>query len=216
VRDIEEIYNTHLKTSRTRKNLPYRLRKDFVGIENDENYAILLKLENFFKRNSFINMKDFFEAPYLIYEDETYFDLNFYLTQKAMKAYNIFQRKKTYMDPDSDIQKQSILDGLMFIYAFCKEKQIPLSEYLNHKTNALNTVFLHLKEKNISIYNCLALEGFQKTLNQNNYELLEFMLGDIISKISIFRTKFYSSNICKKKCIEGLKIIKHRLDKYKI
>lgn len=213
MKNIEEIYNTYLRISRSKKNLPYRLRKDFDNIKDEEIYPSLLKLENFFKRNQYVNLNDFFEAPYFLYEDENYFNLDFYLSQKAIKAYNIFQRKKNYLDPDSDIQLKSVSDGNLFIYKFCKSNKIKLSDYLKHKTNSMNTVFLHLKEKNISIYNCLALPNFQNCMNGQNYELLEFMLGDIISRISNFRTKFYSSTKCKKISIDGLKIIQERLDK---
>lgn len=212
---LENIYNTYLRISRSKKNLPYKIRKDFSDIQNNENYTTLLKLENFFKRNSYVNMNDFFEAPYLVYEDEKDFNLNFYLSQKAIKIYSLYQKKKTYLDPDSDIQKKSVLNGLEFIYNFCKNNKIELSDYMKHKTNAMNTVFLHLKEKNVSVYNCLAFPDFQKTVNEQNYELLEFMLGDIISRLSIFRTKFYASDKCKKISIEGLKILRDRLDKYK-
>lgn len=213
MKNIETIYNTYLRISRSKKNLPYKLRKNFSSIQNEEIYPCLLKLENFFKRNQYVNLNDFFEAPYLLYEDESFFNLDFYLSQKAIKAYNIFQRKKTYLDPDSDIQIKAVSDGNLFIYKFCKSNKIKLSEYLNHKTNNMNTVFLHLKEKNISIYNCLALPNFQNCMNGQNFELLEFMLGDIISRISNFRTKFYSSNKCKKVSVDGLKIIKEQLDK---
>jgi hypothetical protein len=213
VKSIEDIYNTYLRISRSKKNLPYKLRKDFKNIQSEEIYPSLLRLENFFKRNQYVNLNDFFEAPFLIYEDESFFNLNFFLTQKAIKAYNIFQRKKTYLDPDSEIQLKAVSDGVFFIYQFCKTNKIKLTEYSKHKTNTMNSVFIHLKEKNISIYNCLALPNFQSSVNEQNFELLEFMLGDIVSKISIFRTKFYSSGKCKKISIDGLKIIQERLDK---
>jgi hypothetical protein len=213
MKDIENIYNTYLRISRGKRNLPYKNRKDFSNITDDEKYPTLLKLENFFKRNSYVNLNNFFEAPYELYTDEKYFDLDFYLTQKAIKIYNLYQKKKTYMDPDSDIQIKSVKDGLLFIYGFCKKNELSLEEYLTHKTNSMNSFFLHLKEKEISIYNCLAFANFQKVVNENNYEILEFMLGDIVSKISIFRTKFYASNKCKKISHDGLKILKETLDK---
>ena len=214
MKDIENIYNTYLRISRSKRNLPFKYRKDFSDIANDEKYSTLLKLENFFKRNSYVNLNNFFEAPYELYSDEKYFDMDFYLTQKAIKIYNLYQRKKTYIDPDSEIQIKSIKDGLFFIYNFCKNNQISLENYITHKTNNMNSVFLHLKKKEVSIYNCLAFLNFQKIVNDNNYEILEFMLGDIISKLSIFRTKFYASNKCKKISQDGLKILKEKLDKY--
>ena len=215
MKNLENIYNTYLRISRTKKNLPYKTRRDFSNISTDVNYVTLLKLENFFSRNPYVNLNDFFEAPYIVYDDETHFDLSFYISQKAMKTYSLFQKKKTYLDPDSDIQRKSVLSGLEFIYKFCKENKISLHGYMLHKTNEMNTVFLHLKEKNISVYNCLAFPNFDKVVNSQNYELLEFMLGDIISKLSVFRTKLYSSVKCKKISVDGLKILKDRLDIYK-
>ena len=195
-RSIENIYNTYLRISRSRKNLPYKLRRDFSDIETHKDYTTLLKLESFFQRNPYVNLYDFFDAPYKIYKEEDYFDLKFFLSQKAIKLYNIFQRKKIFLDPDSDIQKDAVKNGLSFIYNFCKSNDIKLSEYLNHKTNSMNTVFIHLKEKNISIYNCLAFPNFQSYANNQNFELMEFMLGDVFSKISNFRTRFLSSKKC--------------------
>ena len=164
MKNIENIYNTYLRISRGKRNLPYKIRKDFSNIVDDEKYPTLLKLESFFKRNSYVNLNNFFEAPYELYTDEKYFDLDFYLTQKAIKIYNLYQKKKTYMDPDSDIQIKSIKDGLIFIYEFCKKNEISLEEYVTHKTNSMNSVFVHLKEKEISIYNCLALTTLMKSV----------------------------------------------------
>lgn len=212
MKNLENIYNTYLRVSRTKKNLPYKIRKDFSKISDDANYVTLLKLQNFFIRNPYVNLNDFFEAPYMVYDDESHFDLNFYIGQKAMKTYSLYQKKKTYLDPDSDIQRKSVLSGLEFIYNFCKENKMGLQDYMLHKTNTMNTVFIHLKEKNISVYNCLAFSNFDKTVNSQNYELLEFMLGDIISKLPIFRTKFYASEKCKRISLEGLKILKEKLD----
>ena len=215
MRDLPDIYNTYLRNSRVKRNLPFKKKIDFSGIADDPKYVTLLKLENFFKRNPYINLNDFFEAPYELYRDEKYFDLDFFITQKAVKVYNIFEKKKILLDPDSDLQRSSVISGLEFIYNFCKQNSLQLEQYMEHKTNAISTVFIHLKEKNISIYNCLAFPDFQSTINQHNYEMLEFMLGDIISKISFFRTKFYNSNKCIKISLGGLKILKEKLAIYK-
>ena len=216
MKGIDQIYNTYLRISRSKKNLPFKLRKDFSNIQNEEKYPVLLKLENFFKRNPYVNLNDFFEAPYNVYEDEKDFGLEFYLSQKAVKIYNLYQKKKTFSDPDSDIQRKAVLNGLEFIYEFCKLKKITIDDYINHMTNGMATVFIHLKEKQISIYNCLAFDDFQKTINKHNYELLDFMLGDTISKISIFRTKYYSSKKCMNISKQGLKILKEKLANFKI
>lgn len=211
MRTLEDIYNTYLRIQRTKKNLPFKLRKDFSDIQSHESYATLLKLENFFKRNNYVNLNDFFSAPYEFYKDEKHFDLDFYLTQKAVKIYSLYQKKKLFLDPDSDIQIQCALDGLKFIYKFCKNNNLQLKDYLNHMTNGMHTVFVHLKEKNVTIYNTLAFDNFQSIVNKENYQVLEFMLGEIISHLPIFRTKFYSSKVCKNTCQNGLKILEKKL-----
>jgi hypothetical protein len=212
MRDVEYIYNAYNRIQRKRKGLPYKNRKDFSDIQNNENYATLLKLEQFFKRNHYININDFFESPHDLYADENYFKLDFYLSQKAMKAYSIYQRKKVFSDPDSDIQRKFVLEGWKYIYDFCVQENINLDQYIDHKTNLLNTVFIHLKEKNVSIYNCLVFDNFQRVVNSQNYEMLEFMLGDLVSKIPIFRTRFYSSKKCKKIAQGGYEILKEKLE----
>jgi hypothetical protein len=58
------------------------------------------------------------------------FNLDFYLSQKAIKIYSLYQKKKTYLDPDSDIQRKSVLNGLEFIYNFCKNTRYPLCNNL--------------------------------------------------------------------------------------
>lgn len=211
MKNIESIYNTYLRVSRSKKGQPFKLRKDFSNIHNEEFYPTLLRLENFFNRNSYVNVSDFFEAPYEVYEDEKHFDLKFYLGAKAVKVYTLFQQKKLISDPDSELNINAATEGLKFIYNFCKENGLKISEYLDHTTNNMNTVFVHLKEKNLSIYNCLAFPNFQQIVNNNNFELLEFMLGDIIAKLPIFRTKFYASKQCKKICTNGLEILKEKL-----
>jgi hypothetical protein len=211
VKTLEDIYNTYLRVQRTKKNLPFKLRKDFSDIQSHRHYATLLKLENFFKRNSYVNLNDFFSAPYELYKDEKHFDLDFYLSQKAVKVYTLYQKKKIYLDPDSEIQIECVLEGLRFIYKFCKENEIKLKDYLEHMTNGMHTVFVHLKQKNVSIYNCLAFNNFQSTVNKENFQVLEFMLGEIISRLPIFRTKFYSSKVCKNTSLNGLKIIEKKL-----
>lgn len=211
MKTIEDIYNAHLRVSRSKKGQPYKERKDFSDIQNHKDYNVLLRLEGFFKRNPYINLKDFFESPYDVYEDEDYFPLDFYLSQKAVKIYSLYQKKKTYSDPDSDLQKKYLIDGFSFIYNFCKSNKLQVDDYLSHKTNNMSTVFLHLKEKSISIYNCLSFTNFQETINNHSYELLEFMLGDIISKLPNFRTKYYASKKCIKISKQALKILKEKL-----
>ena len=71
------IYNCYLETSRKLNNKPFKYRKDFEGFEEKEEYILVSKLSRFFAKYSNINIKDFFEAPYFVY-NEKYFDLKFF------------------------------------------------------------------------------------------------------------------------------------------
>ena len=64
------IYNCYLETSRKLNNKPFKYRKDFEGFEEKEEYILVSKLSRFFAKYSNINIKDFFEAPYFVYNEK--------------------------------------------------------------------------------------------------------------------------------------------------
>jgi hypothetical protein len=213
--DIEFIYNTYLKISRVKQNKPYKLRTDFSDFKNTEHYAPILKLKNFFDRNYTVNIEDFFVAPYEVYEEEGYYDLSFYNSLAAIKVYNLFCNKITQLEPDSDLQVKNIIRGLKFIEKFCSDNKVKLENYLNHKkeNSVTNSFIIHLKEKNISIYNLFAFKNFERIYSGLDYEVLRFILKDIPLRISILRAKYYASKIGKNLSIKGLKLIENKLKK---
>ncbi len=89
--DFEKaIYNAHLKESRSAKNQPYKLRKDFSKV-NSTVTLCLKKLSDFFTKHKEISPNDFFKAPYFVYPEGETFDLKFYTTQKAISVYKIYR-----------------------------------------------------------------------------------------------------------------------------
>lgn len=206
---LEKIYNTYLKVSRTQNNKPFRYRKNFEGFENEKNYLPVLRLKNFFLRHPQIKMEDYFLAPYIVFssEKDSYYDLGFYNSQQAVKVYTMYNKKLLMEDPDSDLQLQKIKEGLVFIRNFCLEKKISLEEYTQYKSEKIHDFLIHLTNKQISIYNLFPLKGAEVTLKQYDFELLQFILKDIASRISHLRTKFYASSQAKKFCAAGLKKI---------
>jgi hypothetical protein len=52
----------------------------------------------FFINNKSVNPTDFFKAPYTVYPEGETFHLNFYTTQKAIKAYKIFIKNSKPVD----------------------------------------------------------------------------------------------------------------------
>ena len=217
----EKIYNTYLRISRSKNNKPFRYRKDFDGFESDKNYLPVLKLRSFFTRNSAVNMEDFFIAPYEIFKNDNgaFYDLQFYNSLQAVKVYTIYSKRAMMDDPDSDLQLQKITDGLKFIKNFCVANKILLKDYLNFKSIKTNDFLLHLKEKNVTIYNLFPFKNLEQILKQYDFELLSFIIGDLAPRISYFRTKYYGSkkaNILAKTGLKKIeKIIQDSLEKEK-
>jgi hypothetical protein len=211
---IEDIYNTYLRISKKRQNKPFKLRTNWENFEQSDYYPTLVKLKSFFDRNYIVNVEDFFTAPYEVYEEEGFYDLSFYNSMTAIKVYGIFCDKKNNLDPDSELQKNSVLRGIVFIYKFCLDKKISLSDYLLFKEQGanVNSFVVHLKEKKISTYNLFPFKNFDKVWSSIDYNTLRFVLDDVASKISIYRSKFYGSKLTKNISITGLKVIEKKLN----
>lgn len=193
------IYNCYLETSRKLNNKPFKYRKNFDGFEEKEEYALVCKLSLFFSKYPNINVKDFFEAPYFVY-NEKYFDLKFFISQKAIKSYTAYQNKFLPENPDHDQSIQKLKDSYEFIFKFCKEHQLSLDEYTEFidPTRKWHEFLLHLKYRNISIYPLFIFPNFDKILKQYDREIKDFAFGDTFQNINFYRTKYYSSSKCKK------------------
>ena len=90
----KDIYNKYLRISRTAKNKPYKLRLNFDGFENEENYTHIKKLQLFFEKYSHVKIEDFFNAPYIVYpKTDQIFDLKFYCSYNATKVYSLYNKK---------------------------------------------------------------------------------------------------------------------------
>lgn len=213
--DIKYIYNTYLRVSRKRQNKPFKLRQNWDGFESNENYLPLIKLKNFFDRNYIVNIEDYFNAPYEVYPEDTFYDLHYYNTLSAIKVYNIFCNIKNNLNPDSELQIENVVRGLKFIKQFCINKNILLGDYLFYKESGatINAFVVHIKEKHITFYNLFPFKDFDKVYSNIDPYALKFILNDIYGKISIFRSKFYGSKNCKQIASQGLKLIEQALTK---
>lgn len=208
----KRIYNTFLAISRKKQNKPFKLRQDFENFEQDEKFPAIKKLAYFFERFPNIDINDFFLAPYSIYvnDENTYYDLQFYLSQKARAVYTMYMKKKESVDADSEENLKKCKDSLLFIYKFCKDKGCSVKEYLNIKEeNSLLPAFaVHLKNRDINIYTLFAFEDFETKFFQIPSDLLEFIFGSLYTDFAQLRRKFVMSEKCKQVCRNGLNIIK--------
>lgn len=207
----EHIYNTFLRTTRTRSNKPFKYRKDFTGL-SDKTKSAVKKIAYFLQKFEHIKLDDFFIAPYKVYADETYFELEYYTTLKATKAYTLYQKKKIYSDPDSEDQLTNIKDALQFILTFCKDKQIQLDNYLLYKEDIIPSFLIHLKEHKVNMFVLLGFTNMTKELAKVSPDMIRFIIDEeMYNKIDVFRTKLFASEKAKHLVSKGLQRIQNIL-----
>jgi len=187
----KRIYNSHLAISRKMRDKPFRIRKDFSDMDQTK-LDRLASLERFFNSYQNIKIDDYFSAPYVIFEDDDYFDLDFYLTSKAKKAYSQYMKKIEMDDPDSESSLNRMVDSLKFVKNFCREKNLTLKEYPLYIEGALPTMIDHLKNHHINMY---ALHALGVTKIEVENRILDFIFSDFWITFQKTKNKF----ICRKK-----------------
>jgi hypothetical protein len=189
------IYNNFLEVSKKINNKPVKYRKNFDNFP-DENYIIINKLSSFFKKFEHLKIKDFFEAPYFVY-GENYFDLKFYLSPKAIKAYTLYNDKFLLNNPDDSKTISKMQDSIKFIYNYCKDKNINIGKYLNVREGDFNVFLKHIKNRDIIIFILFAFNNFERVLSSIDPEIKN-MYSSNFSRLNYIRTKYYSSSKAKK------------------
>lgn len=189
------IYNNFLEVSKKINNKPVKYRKNFDNFPG-KNYIIINKLSSFFKKFNHLKIKDFFEAPYFVY-NENYFDLKFYLSPKAIKAYTLYNDKFLLNNPDDEKTLLKMQDSIKFIYNYCKNKDINIKEYLLVNEGEYNVFLKHIKNRDVIIFVLFAFNNFEKTLSSIDNEIKN-MYSSNFTKLNYIRTKYYSSSKAKK------------------
>ena len=201
------IYNKFLATTRSIQNKPFKLRKRFDNID-DLTTVCLKKLSLFFNRFKHVDVDKFFRAPWEMYIDKGNFDLKFYTTQRALKVYTLYIQRQAMRKPDTEEQLYDIKQSLKYIYRFCNNTNITVDEYMSHKTGDIHTFMLHLKEHKVNIYTLFGFPNFENKMKQFDTDHLKFMLGDIATNLSEFRTNYITSQHAKNFIKLGLDKIK--------
>ena len=207
--DFEQlIYNTHLRISRQKKNLPFKYRKDFTYL-NDIYINNVKKIAIFLAKFPHIKLEDFIRAPYERYSDESHFDLDYYTTLKATKAYTLFIKRRESLEPDNEEQLTYIIESLKFISTFCKEQGIDVDNYIEHRTGNSSSYILHLKEHRVNVYSLFGFSNFERSLRSIDSDILKFILGeDFLNKLSRYRLKLFTSKKAKTLVELGIQKIK--------
>ncbi len=201
----QEIYNTYLSVSRGLKNKPWKPRKDFEGFDKSEQGLLCMRLSLFFKRFPQINIKDFLSAPYILYKDEDYFDLKFYLTQKAISCYSAVQKQKLEESPDSDNQIQDIIRSVKFIGNKIITSGITFKHYLTQKNGYTYSSVMDYVEGNINLYFLLALPNFDIIFDSMSDQDRELYCKTFHKDIVKFKLRLNNSIKAKKIINESIK-----------
>ena len=188
------IYNNFLEVSKKVNNRPVKYRKDFNNFPDDK-YIFINKLSSFFNKFDNIKIKDFFEAPYFVY-GENYFDLKFYLSQKAIKAYTLYNDNYILNNPDSINTLNKLKESVSFIYKYCKDKKIELKDYLNYKEGDFNVFLKHIKNRDINFFILFSFDNLNKVLGGIDIGIMTIYSNNF-NKINYLRTKYYSSSKAK-------------------
>ena len=202
-----EIYNAYLGTSRQARNQPWRPRKDFDGFDKTPDGIICKRLELFFKKFPQIDPREFFNAPYIIYKDESHFPLNFYTTQKSIAIYTAIQKQKKEESPDTSDQIADIKKSLKYLAVQCFNRNITLEEYCTAKNGYGYQPFIDFAEKRLNIYVLIKLPFFDTQLNSYNLQDRELYLKDTYNNLSKYKMRLNVSTRAKALIDEGLKLI---------
>ena len=209
--DEQSIYNSYLTVSRSIHNEPFRLRKDFSKFDAEKEITVK-RLDIFFKKYTHIRVNDFFKAPYYVFDMDEHFDLNFYITQKALKAYSMYVKKMELDSADSDYNLSAVLASLRFIKEFCKDRGINITKYIEVQDEYMPQFFVHLKDHKVSFYCLLGFNEFEKKFKLIDRDILGVAFSDnILNRLETLNVKFLNSKTCKHLVHAGINKLKNEI-----
>lgn len=193
----QRIYNEHLKSYRTAAGKPYKFRKDFSEIDPSIELHVK-RVARLLHKFPHISLVDYFQAPYTVYDSGDRFDLKYYTSPRAMKAYTLYMQQEVNTDPDAPHVLQRISNALQHLSDFCKSHKITTDVYPSHITNSMPTFLLHLKERKITPHILVELHNTLPILRQQDPEIIRFMFGEsFYNNINVYKNKYLASKTCK-------------------
>lgn len=207
----EVIYNKHLAISRSIKNKPFKLKKDFSDITNTDKAKHLKRLSIFFKKHPEINFDLFFEAPYKLYPDVAYFGLEYFASLRAIKAYTTYKKIVFLQNPDKQLEQ--VKNSLRFIAQFCVEQNLYFHQYSSHKTADLFTWMKHYKENKINVYSMFMFANVLSSTKQLADDVQHFFVGEFVNSFETLYMQYHKSQILKPYCEKALPILENFVEK---
>lgn len=201
------IYNKYLKYSRRGK--PYTPRQDFSAFK-EEDVSLLQKLAYMFNVYKQINVDDFLEAPFKVYESDDFIPLQFFCTQRAKKCYTVYKQQKELQNIDGEYHIQNIKESLKFIYKFCKDQNRNIKDYLLIENQSIPVFLQHLKECKIDIYVIFGFDNYQQIIDSIPTDIICLMFEDLYAEIDRCYSRYAISKRCKQVIKDGIKQLGER------
>lgn len=191
--DLEKhLYNKHLAVSRSEKNKPFKIKKDFSDVVNTDKHKFLKRISTLFAKHPEINPDTFFRAPYKLYPDVQYFALDFFSTLRSIKAYTTYKKQIFLQDPDS--QLESVKESLRFIANFCIQQRIQFHQYPYHRTSDVFTWIQHYKQNQINIYSVMEFSNIYSNMKALSEDVQKFFIGNFVDQFQNIQSLYNTSN----------------------
>ena len=190
----KKIYNKHLAISRSIRNKAFKLKKDFSNFEADTRYMYIKKLSIFFSKYPEIDMDLYFSAPYKLYLDVDYFDLNYFASPRAIKSYSLYKQELDNLSPDK--QLDDIKKSLEFIAKYCLKNNISLDKYICHKNIGMHPEWMyHVKLNNVNIYSLMEFPNILDSINELSEEDQYMLFGRTQQELFNCKINYLQSNL---------------------
>lgn len=196
ITDLEKhLYNKHLIVSRSIKNKPFKIKKDFADIVDTDKHKFLKRISTLFKKHPEINPDLFFRAPYELYKDVEFFGLDYYSTMRAVKAYTTYKKQLFLQDPDSQIEQ--VKESLQFITKFCIENNIFIHQYPYHRSSDLFTWMTHYKQNKINLYVLFEFSDIFSSVQDLAEDVRRFFVSDFVEQFKNLYVLYNNSKVVK-------------------
>lgn len=207
----KHLFNKHLAVSRSLKNKPFKLKKDFNNIVNTDKHKFLKRISVLFQKHPEINPDIFFKAPYKLYPDVEYFGLDYFSTMRAVKAYTTYKKQTFLQDPDS--QLELVKDSLKFIAHFCIENNIYFHQYSFHRSSDLFTWMQHYKQGKINVYSVMEFPNIFSSVKSLAEDIQKFFVSEFVDQFQNLYTSYNKSSTLKPYVKKAVPVLSNFVEK---
>lgn len=186
------LLNKHLAISRSERNKPFKLKKDFSNIVNTDKHKFIKRISILFVKHPEIDPDTFFKAPYKLYPDVEYFGLDYFSTMRAVKAYTTYKKQIFIQDPDSQIEQ--VKESLKFIANFCIFNNIHFHQYPTHRTSDLFTWMQHYKQNKINIYSVMEFTNIFSSAKSLAEDVQQFFVREFVEHFQRLHISYNKSS----------------------